>query len=113
MLDGYSIRRLEEFAESFMFEWRMKKEIERAREGHAKSKEKSVKDMQKIIDKMRSGQQEEKDEELIINTTRAIFELKLQLEEAAIVVDYIEQGKRIDSLSLSLKGFFCQLRFVT
>jgi hypothetical protein len=56
VLEGYSIKRLEEFAEAFIFEWRMKKEIDKAREGHSRSKDKSMKDMQKIMDKIRSNE---------------------------------------------------------
>jgi len=90
-LDGYSIRRLEEFAECFIFEWRMKKEIEKAREGNSHKKDKSMKDMQKIMEKIRSNEKdkEDKDEEVVINTARAIFELKLQLDEALVMVDYL------------------------
>lgn len=37
---------------------------------------------------------------MVINTTRAIFELKLQLDEAKATIDYFQEKQKVDSLSL-------------
>jgi hypothetical protein len=44
--------------------------------------------MQKLIDKIKSNENDENDDDLEINSGRAIFGINIQLDEASVVVDY-------------------------